>query len=252
MSARPALALEGIVTGRQDLGESDRILRVLSPTAGRVSVFARGARGPRSRWAALDVGVRAALEVRPGRGGGGLANLVGAEVLEARVHLRGGLETLTLAVYACEIAGSLAREQHAEPTMYGFLETALLLLDAMDGAPASGFRLGLESKALTYAGLSPVFTRCVVCGGPLEARMDLVVAGVRHPACAHDDPGSALPVTGTWAMAAESARRTPLRELVDHAAPRGPRGGLGPVLEAHLGRPLGARAMLDTLIGEGL
>ncbi len=249
MSTRPALAVEGIVTGRQDLGESDRIFRVLSPTAGKLSVFARGARGPRSRWAVLDVGVRANLEVRPGRGGG-LATLAAAEVLEARVHLRGGFETLALAVYACEIAGGLAREHHAEPTMYGFLETALLLLDAMDGAPANGFRLGIESKALTYAGIAPVFTRCTVCGGGIEPRMELLVSGVRHLACASEEQGMSLPVTAAWALAAEQARRTPLRELVDHVVPAGPRGGLAPVLEAHLGRPLGARAMLDALIGE--
>jgi DNA repair protein RecO (recombination protein O) len=250
MTARPAVAIEGIVTGRQDLGESDRIFRILSPTAGKLGVFARGARGPRSRWAVLDVGVRANLEVRPGRSGG-LATLAAAEVVEARVHLRRGFETLALAVYACEIVGGLAREHHAEPTMYGFLETTLLLLDAMDGPPASGFRLGLESKALTYAGLAPIFTRCVVCGEAVEPRMELLVSGVRHVHCATEDQGISLPVSGAWAAAAEQARRTPLRELVDHEAPAGPLGGLAAVLEAHLGRPLGARALLDAEIGGG-
>jgi DNA repair protein RecO (recombination protein O) len=57
------LERDGIVVGRQDYGEADRILRLLTPDAGRVAVIARGARSDRSRWASLDIGVRAL--VRP-------------------------------------------------------------------------------------------------------------------------------------------------------------------------------------------
>lgn len=250
MSTHPVpVRREGIVVGRQDLGETDRILRLLTPDAGRVSVVARGARGPRSKWTELDLGTRAAFQLRPGRGD--LDVLVSADVADARVQVRSVLENLTLACHACEVIGSLARTSQAEPRMYGLLEMALTLLDAMDGPTEASFRAGLETKALSFAGFAPVLVACVVCGGAPEPGMHLLVASAsaRHARCAHPDEGPSLPVTAAFCAAVEHARRSPLRDVVDTPLPPGPRDAISRAIEHHLGHALHARALLDTVNG---
>lgn len=244
---RPTLEREGIVVGRHDFAEADRIVRLLTPDQGRVGVLARGARQERSRWAVLDLGSRVRVRTRPGKGD--LEPLVEVEVLDARVHLRSGLGRLALAVYACELCGALAREDHGEPRLFGLLETALLLLDATDADPGPAFRAALEAKALTFAGVAPVLDRCVACAEPIEPRMAFSpgAGGLVHPRCA--PAGELFPdVPAAHAAALEAARRAPLRDVLDAPLPPGPPGLLYACVAAHLGRPLPSHAVLDALL----
>ncbi|RME25410.1 MAG: DNA repair protein RecO, partial [Deltaproteobacteria bacterium] len=159
----PARQLRAIVVGHVDLGERDRILRLLTAELGRISAIARGARGSRRRFAgAMDSGALVAASLRPGRGE--LWVLDEATLLEGRDRARQDLLRLSLLAYAVELCSSLARTEHPEPRLFGLLEIAALLIDAMTGAPGPAFRAGLEAKALTFAGLAPSLERCVVCG----------------------------------------------------------------------------------------
>jgi DNA repair protein RecO (recombination protein O) len=251
MTTAPPEAEEGIVVGRFDLGERDRVLRVLSPARGRVGLVARGARGARSRWAGLDIGVGVRFVARRARDAGGLEALLQAEVRDPRVRVRGQLDALALAAYGCEIAGALAREGQAEPRLYGLLETLLLLLDALDGAPGPALRSSFEAKALTFAGVAPLFDRCARCGGALgdEAlRFAPGGGGVLHRRCLRDEDGAAVACTVAWCTALEALRRAPMRDAAAGALPPGPPTALGDAIAAHLGWMPGSRAMLDALI----
>ena len=191
-------------------GDDDRILRVLGPDEGRLGVFQRlGRRRP----AGLDVGVCATLLLR-GRAGG-LDTLVGATVVHARVRLRSSFLRLALAQYGCELVGAFSREGHAEPKLYGLLETWLLVLDALDDDPRPGLAVGLELKTLTFSGVGPALDRCAVCGRPIDGggAIDVHAGGARHPQC-----GAGLPVAAELLAELDGLRRTPLRELVDHPA----------------------------------
>lgn len=244
---RPTLEREGIVVGRHDFAEADRVVRLLTPDSGRVGLLARGARQERSRWAVLDLGSRVRARTRPGKGE--LEPIVEVEVLDARVRLREGLGRLALAAYACELCGALAREDHGEPRLYGLLETALLLLDATDADPGPAFRLALEAKALTFAGVAPVLDRCVACEVPLEPTMRIAPAagGLFHPRCA--PAGEArVDVPAAYAAALEAGRRAPLRDVLDARLPPGPADVLYACVVAHLGRPLPSRGVLDALL----
>jgi DNA repair protein RecO (recombination protein O) len=239
---RPPDEVVGVVVGRQDYGEADRIVRILTPDRGRVAAMARGARRAGSRLAAVDVGARVRAGLRAGRGE--LATLVSAEVEDGRVRMRGALGPLAIGLYACELCGALAREHHAEPRLYGLLETALLLLDATTADPGDAFLAGLEAKALTFAGVGPVLDRCVACGRAPDPLMRFVAGGLAHDGCAEDE---GLVVTLDWARAVEAARRAPLQDSLDRTLPQGPRDALYRAIVAQLGRPLGSRAVLDAL-----
>lgn len=238
---------EGIVIGRTDYGERDRVVRLLTPDHGRLSLMAKGARGSKPRFSALDLGARVRWAARPGQG---LRNLVDAEILDGRIRLRASLGRLALAAYAGELCGALAREEHSEPRLYGLLEMALLVLDAADADPGLAFVVGLEAKALTFAGVGPALDRCAACGADVETSMVFVPAGggLRHPRCAADDDGPVLPVSEAWARAVQAARRAPLRDLLDTGLPPGPTNALALAVAAHLGRALPSRAVWEALI----
>ncbi len=233
------------MVGHVDYGERDRIVRLLCPDHGRISALARGARGSTRRFAgALDLGNRVEAMLRPGAGE--LWHLQEASLLRGVEGLRSDLGRLSLMAYACELCAALAREHHPEPRLFGLLDTALLLLDATSEPPAAAFRVGLEAKALTFAGLTPALDRCAVCAEALEGEA-LAFWGERGGAChARCAPGAPL-VEPAWLRAIEEARRTPLRELIDRPLPAGPAWALAEMAEAMLGKGLRSRHLLASL-----
>jgi len=230
------------VVGLQDHREADRIVRLLTPENGRITALARAARKSNRRFGgALDIGNRVEATLRPPRGS--WWGIDSATLIDGRPHARKDIELITLLAYAAEVCGQLAREDHPEPKLFGLLDMTLSLIDAMSHAPSPLFRLGLEAKALTFAGVGPQLTRCVACGGALDDALALTHVGAHHRHCT--DHGT--PVTLDWLQAVEHARRTPLRESVDAEIPAGPRWPLAEAIEAHLGRSLRSRSVLATL-----
>jgi len=232
----------GIVVGVQDHREADRIVRLLTPENGRITALARAARKSNRRFGgALDIGNRVEATLRAPRGD--WWGLDSAVLEDGRPHARKDLELITLLAYSAEVCGKLAREDHPEPKLFGLLDMALSLIDAMTHAPSPLFRLGLEAKALTFAGVGPQLNRCVSCGGDLDGALSLLSAGAHHRHCT--DGG--VSVDRDWLKAVETARRTPLRECVDVPLPAGPMWALAEAIESHLGRSLRSRSVLATL-----
>lgn len=232
-----------IVVGQHDFGESDRIVRMVSPEHGLIAAMAKGARGSRKRYAgALDIGNRVEIEVRPSRGD--LWRMYGATLNDGRLGVRDDLLKMALMGTFCEIVGALSREADPSPRRYGLLDTALLLLDGMTGAPGSAFRAAFEAKALTFAGLAPCLTRCARCDAPLSAplRFSWESGGAVHEHC-----GSGVRVSTDLLERLEYGRRTPMAELIDDELPDGHSGLLLDFLEHQLGRPLRTRAWLNSL-----
>lgn len=245
----PSTALVGLVLGGVDYGDADRIVHLLTAEHGRVDGLARGLRRSKRRFGGgLEAGCRVRLMARPGRGE--LWHLDSSELEEGRAHLRGDLGRLALALYAVEWVGGLARAEHPEPRLFGLLDVALTVLDGIEAAPGPLFRLGLELKALTFAGLAPRLGACAVCGEalaePAPAGEGLCWAvgagGVVHRRC-----GGGEPVDLAYVGALEHARRTPLLELVDTPCPPGPRWIIAEHLAWHTGRELRSRKVLGGL-----
>ena len=78
--------IEGVVLRVLDYADAHRILELLSPSHGRVTVFARGGRTSKRRFrGALDLFVTLRMQCRPSRDAW---TLVAADVLDARSRLR--------------------------------------------------------------------------------------------------------------------------------------------------------------------
>ena len=233
----------GVLIGRQDLGETDRVLRFLTPDVGRLSVVARGARRPRSPFATADLGSRVRITVEEGPWE--LQRLQGLELEEARVGLRADLDRLYGMLHLCECSAALSREQVPEPRLYGLLEMALLLLEHGEGAAGPAFFRAFEAKALSFAGLTPVLATCPVCRQKLHDPL----VWVEGTGAAHRDCGGGEPISGAWVDAVEAGRRQPLKEVFGRPLPPGPWDLLIRMIEAQLGRPLGSRLAGPAVLG---
>ncbi len=224
---------------RYDHGESDRILRLLTPSRGKVGVIAPRARSPKSPYSGLDLGV--GLRAR-WRERGELGRLTEAEVVDPRARLRESYERLAVASYCLELVGAFSREGQPEPKLYGLAEMALVLLDGLDGGFESAFVAALEGKVLSFAGLCPRLGSCARCGGALEeATLFSLQSGASHRRCAPDEEGL-LVVDPETLRRLEDLRRAPLREAIAGEAVE---DLLYRVVVFQLGRPLRSRALLD-------
>ncbi|MBA2322236.1 MAG: recombination protein O N-terminal domain-containing protein, partial [Deltaproteobacteria bacterium] len=102
LAAEPA-----VVIGGTDIGESDRIVRLLSPRLGRVSVVARRARASKRRFAgAFEVGTAIVVDAR----GGDLPAVTIVEIVRAPRRAREELLRIALLCFGCEVAGAFAPE----------------------------------------------------------------------------------------------------------------------------------------------
>ena len=244
--ARPLpIQSPALVVGVRAFKEADRMVDLLTPEHGRITALARNARRSVRRFGgALDIGNRVEASLRAPRGG--LWGLDEATLIEGRRHAHTDLDRLARLSYAAEVCGRLAREQHPEPRLFGLLDMAATLLDAMSHAPSTQFRLGLEAKALTFAGIRPILDSCAACGeSPAEPMVMVTHAGGAH----HADciPGGGTAVSLDWLAGAEIARRSPLRDSVDAPSPEGPRWVLAEGIEAHMGSKLRSRKVLSSL-----
>lgn len=215
------IPLRGVVVGGVNVGETHRIVRLLTAEEGRVALFARGARASKRRWAGLlEPGT--VLHVERARGRGSLAALASADPIHLPRHARAELERIALLAYSCELCAALAPEGEAAVKLERLLEVCLLVLE---GEPTPGVRtrLALEAKALTFAGIAPALVRCATCGAALDddgglARFDAESGGAIHPRC-----GSGQHVSVADLAVLEELRRTPLAasagDPAGHATP---------------------------------
>lgn len=228
--------IDGVVVGAVDLGESDRILRLLTAEEGRISVLARKARGSQRRFAGMsDLGTR--LRVSRGHIRGTLSPIIDAERLGGPNRARTELERLGALAYGCEVCAALAPEGHESTKLYGLLCAWLDLLEG-DRTPGTASRVALEAKALTFAGLLPSLVRCVSCGESLTdpASFDPDSGGGSHARCG---AGRIIPVSLLHLI--EALRRTPLKESLLEPFDT-EIWLLSDFVQHHIGRALAARA----------
>ena len=197
-------ALDAIVVGSVDLGEADRIVRLLSAVEGRVSVVARGARSSRRRFAGVtELGTQ--VQVVRGRGRG-LVPAIAMERVDGPNRARSDLDRIALLAYGCELCASLAPEGAPAERLYLLLVHWLSRLED-EPLPDDACRVALEAKALTFAGLCPALLRCACCGEPLTDPVvfDAEAGGGQHARC-----GGGRPVRAEALQQIDVLRRTPL------------------------------------------
>src|SRR5262245_16289848 len=99
---------EAMIIGRFDLGETDRILTVITPRHGKFRVIAKGIRRPTSRLAAhLELYSQSRLMLAKGRE---LDVVTGAETIDGHWPLRSDLDRFGAVSYLCELINQFTED----------------------------------------------------------------------------------------------------------------------------------------------
>lgn len=164
------LRTEALLLRAVDYGESDLVVHLLTPEAGRLAAIAKGARRSRRRFpGTLDLlnHLRVTAERRrPGT----LARLDHAALLRTFETTRASPRRFALACYLVELVSRLAPEGGARADSERLFDFALGALRAVEARePDPRLRVLLELRALDALGLRPELRRCVRCGAPALA-----------------------------------------------------------------------------------
>jgi DNA repair protein RecO (recombination protein O) len=161
------LTTEALVLRAYKLGETSKVVVLLTRERGKVRAVARGARGGRPRYQSALEPLSEVRVTLYGRQGAELLRLGQAELLHSafRVGERGLAAALFLSRCA-ELLDAFSPEGEAEERVY---RLALAVLHAVEGgAEPELVARYLEAWLLRLHGLYPPLDRCAACGAELR------------------------------------------------------------------------------------
>lgn len=150
----------GIVIGRTNIGEADRIVRFLTPEHGKLSAVAKGVRKIKSRSAGhLELFGEVNLMLTTGRS----LDIITSARLSWYPHaLAADYTKLGLAYAAATMVDRLTQEREAQPELYAHLAEMLRAID--EGAVGALIELWFKLRLLQLTGFRPELEHCLVCG----------------------------------------------------------------------------------------
>lgn len=218
----------GAVLRETETKEADKILTVLTPDHGRISVIARGARRKSCRFAAACQTLAYSELTLTHRGDWYYLNEGTTRALFD--GLRTDFEALALGFYFAELTEAVSSPEIPAPELLSHLLNGLYALDTLK-KPRELAKPAFELRLMSLAGYEPLADGCAVCGRPEPEKPMLdVVHGIVHCAACKQPGGLSLPLTqGTLAalrhilycpdkkLYSFTLERPALRQL-DHAA----------------------------------
>lgn len=114
---------EGIIIKRKNIGEADRILTIITPHYGKISVKATGVRKLTSRRSAhIELLNHTALGLYQGKG---MHVLTEAKMIEDFTAIKQDFNKVGLAYHLCELVDGLCPENQENSKVYDLLKTTL-------------------------------------------------------------------------------------------------------------------------------
>ena len=183
----------GLVLRETVTRDADKILTVLTPDRGRLSVIARGARRKGSRVAAACqlLAYSEMTLYEKGR----WTMLDAADTIELFDGLRQDLTALSLAAYFAELTEAVSDGSGGD--VLPLLLNALYALSALKKPPQL-VKPAFQFRLMALAGYEPMADGCALCGAPQpENPMLDVVHGVVHCGKCREKGGLSLPLTAS-------------------------------------------------------
>jgi len=252
--AMPLLSSDALVLRTYTLGETSKIVVLLTRERGKLRAVAKGARGRRSRYQSALEPLSEVKVTLYGRQATELYRLGQCELLRSAFPAsRHGLDAALALSYFAELIDAFCPDGEAEDAVYR-LATAVLAA-AGEGRSAGMLSRYLEAWLLRLSGLYPPLDRCSGCGGALPGSGELRYHAAAHGfVCASCGPASG-PILG-------AAVRALLLDVFRHPPSAVAEASAGEAeLEAfqqeligrHIERPLRSRrVLLDVASGAAL
>lgn len=247
---------EALVLRVLEFGESDRIVHLLTPTWGRVTAIAKGAKRSQKRFfGTLDLFHRLHVEIvrhKPHT----MARLENTRLLEGATALRRDAKRFCLASYLVELIDRLATEGGTDSGAPDVYAVAREVLGAVSTRPPDfQSQAFLELRLLAALGFKPELSHCVRCGTPLGTAERVIFhvgeGGPLCPACLSGASGLRVRLATLRALElslrlpADAHGRLQLRpELVAEA-----RALVRRFQRFHVGVELRSEPVLDQMLG---
>lgn len=149
----------GIVIGRTNFGEADRVIRFITREHGKISAVAKGVRKIKSRSAGhLELFGEVGLMLATGRN---LDVITSARLAWYPHQLTADYARLGLAYAFGGMIDRIAQEHEAQPAIYAHLLEGLQAVDG--GASGPLIELWFKLRLLQLSGYRPELTACVTC-----------------------------------------------------------------------------------------
>lgn len=192
MSTIPYLVTRGIVLRETETKETDKILTLLTPDHGKISVIARGARRKNCRFTAAAQTLAFSEWTLYRKGDWYYANE--GETLELFSGLRSDLSRLSLGFYLAELTEAVTLEEVPSAELLSHLLNGLYALSRLR-KPEALVKAAFEFRLLCLAGYEPLADACAVCGKgePENPVLDVEQGVVRCRGCG-TSAGQVLPL----------------------------------------------------------
>lgn len=159
----------GIVIGVANSADQDKVLTVLTPDLGRISVFSRGAKKNKSTL--LNATEYLAFsEMVLYQSAGDHYSMNEAEVIELFYPLRMDLERLSYATTIAKIVGDVTQENEPAPEIVSLFLNTLYVLSETEKNRELVFSI-FQIRLLALIGYLPQVASCVNCGTPMTEEM---------------------------------------------------------------------------------
>jgi DNA repair protein RecO (recombination protein O) len=171
----------GVVLRTMRLGESDKIVTIVTQNRGKVRAVAKGVRKTKSRFGGrLEPLSHVSLQLYEGRN---LDTITQVEGIDHFRSIREDLDRLGQATTMLEVVDAIVQEGEQNPRLYQMLLGALRTLEAQ---PSPLVVPAFFWKLLAHEGYRPILEQCASCGSTEEALVafDLTEGGTLCRNCA--------------------------------------------------------------------
>lgn len=206
---------KGIVLKTHKLGESDRIVTILTGSHGKVSAVAKGIRKTKSKFGSrLEPFTHVEMLLYKGRN---LDIVTQAEIIDSFSEIRENFDRITFGSAMLDLVNKVSMEGETDFTLYKLLHRSLEVISKLE----KNFRLLLiafDIKLMSISGYMPKLEHCAVCGKSPGTRMrfNYERGGITCEACNLPSRESIV-ITSAAAEVFKKLLRLPLSEVIDLA-----------------------------------
>ncbi len=183
---------DGLVIRSADHGENDKIITLLTPEHGKLSVSAKGAKSVRTKWGGTASVFSYGNYVLYKKGD--FHYLREASVISPFFELTSDILKTALAGYMCEVACDITLEELPSSDILRLILNSFHAMTRSD-KPLPLIKASFELRTAAFSGFSPDVTCCAICGerNPVESVFDIMNGHIFCRSCLNQHPEKRQP-----------------------------------------------------------
>jgi len=169
---------QGIILGKCDVGETDRIYTIYTLEMGKIRTLGKGVRKPNAKLAgSLETLTRADIFVAKSRG---IGKITGAIPIDNFLNIKASFESMDRAFYALKVFQKIIVEQERDEKTFFLLQEYLEAMEKAGERNENGrevLTLGFLFKLLENLGYKLEVERCAACEKKLSPERNFFAMG---------------------------------------------------------------------------